>query len=453
MERYKARLVARGFQQNAGVDYFQTFSPVIKPLTLRIIFSLTATKGWNIQQIDINNAFLNGLLKETVYIHQPEGFVDQSKPHHVCRLVKALYGLKQAPKAWYDTLSSFLVQSGFVHSSSDHCLFHKISKGKMLLILVYVDDILVTGDDNAAISHIIATLNQKFSLKHLGEVNYFLGIEASVFSHDIMLSQSKYVKELLQRTNLTNYKSCPTPSCPSIKLSQNDSSSFDQPSLYRSIVGALQYLTLTRPDIAFSVNKLSQFLAHPTTNHWGACKRVLRYLKGTLYSGLHFIPVSNFQLQGFADADFASSLDDRRSTTGYCIMLGRNLLSWSSKKQSVVARSSTEAEYRSLAAATTDLVWISTLFSELQLPLIRPALLWCDNQGAITLAFNPAFHSRTKHIEVDVHYLREKVRNQELDVRYIATEDQPADVLTKPLSSSRFRTLCTHLGLFLKDSP
>lgn len=226
---------------------------------------------------------------------------------------------------------------------------------------------------------------------YLGEVNYFLGIEASTSSHDIKLSQSKYVKELLQRTNLSDYRSSPTPSCPSVKLSQQDSPPFEQPSLFRSIVGALQYLTLTRRDIAYSVNKLSQFLAYPTTNHQGACKRVLRYLRGTIYSSLYFVPVSNFQLQGFSDADFASNLDDRRTTTGYCEMLGKNLLSWSSKKQVVVARSSTEFEYRSLAAATTDLVWITTLFSELKLPLTKPAILWCDNQGAITLAFNPTW--------------------------------------------------------------
>lgn len=194
------------------------------------------------------------------------------------------------------------------------------------------------------ISQLIHDLHKRFSLKHMGEVNYFLGIEASVTPHCIKLSQSKYVKELLQRTNLLDCKPCPTPSCPSVKLSQQDSAFFYHPSLYRSIVGALQYLTMTRSDISFNVNKLSQFLAHPTTNHWGACKRVLRYLKGTLHSGLTFTPVSKFQLQGFVDADFASSVDDRRSTTSYRIMLGTNLLSWCSKKQSVLARSSTEAE-------------------------------------------------------------------------------------------------------------
>lgn len=193
-------------------------------------------------------------------------------------------------------------------------------------------------------------------MKHLGEINYFLGIEAQVDPKFIKLTQTKYIKDLLNRTNLSTCKPCPTPSCPNLKLSLNDSPPFSDPSLYRSVVGALQYLTLTRPDIAYYVNKLSQYLQKPTQNHWKFCKRILRYLNGTLYFGLSFFSVSNFRLNGFADADYAINLDDRRSTSGYCIKLGSNLITWSSRKQNVVARSSTEAEYRSLALATADLL-------------------------------------------------------------------------------------------------
>lgn len=415
------------------------------------MLTLAVTKGWKVQQVDINNVFLKGDLQEQVFIQQPEGFVHPDKPHFVCKLKKALYGLKQAPKAWYDTLHTFLKESGFHHSSSDHCLFHRNVNNKMILILVYVDDILITGDDDTMVQQLIKNLDAKFSLKHLGEVNYFLGIEAKISPSAITLTQSKYIHDLLLRTKLDKSKPCPSPTCPGLKLSKSDSTPFDQPSLFRSVVGALQYLQLTRPDISFSVNKLSQFLQEPTQNHWMACKRILRYLRGTISHGISFVPVSNFCLQGYADADYAASLDDRRSTSGFCVTLGPNLLSWSSRKQSVVARSSTEAEYRALAMATTDLIWIRTLLSELRIPLHSCSILWCDNQGAITLAYNPAFHARTKHIEIDVHFLREKVQHKQLDIRYIPSEDQPADIFTKALSPSRFSSLCHKLGLVSKE--
>lgn len=196
VDRYKARLVAKGFQQTAGVDYFNTYSPVIKPQTLRLLFTLAVSRGWVIQQVDINNAFLNGELKETVYIQQPEGFRSPSSPNHVCKLIKALYGLKQAPKAWYDTLKAFLVTQGFKHSTADHCLFHRQNKGHTTLVLIYVDDILITGDVPSEVEKLITDLNWRFSLKHLGVVNYFLGIEALVKSSSITLTQTKYAKDL-----------------------------------------------------------------------------------------------------------------------------------------------------------------------------------------------------------------------------------------------------------------
>lgn len=214
-----------------------------------------------------------------------------------------------------------------MHSQSDHCLFHKTINGQLTVVLVYVDDILLAGDDPAAVKGLIEAMHQNFSLKHMSIVNYFLGIEACVTPSVITLTQSKYVKDILRKTNLLDSNPCPTPSCSSLKLSKFDSPSFPQPSLYRSVVGALQYLTLTRPDIAYSVNKLSQFLVAPTQHQWQACKRVLRYLKGTITHGISFTPITNFCLESFADVDFTSSIDDRRSTTGFCIKIGNNLLS------------------------------------------------------------------------------------------------------------------------------
>lgn len=281
VERLKARLVAKGFQQTPGLDFFETYSPVIKPSTLKVVFTLAVTYNWDIQQVDVNNAFLNGTLKETVFMRQPEGFIDNSKPNHVCLLKKALYSLRQAPRAWYDQLSNALLQWGFTNSTSDISLFIYKKVDKIILLLVYVDDILVTGNDAYLINKAISDLDKSFTLKILGSINFFLGFEASRTNSELRLTQQKYLKELLLKTNMANSTPCPTPMCPSHKLHKSDGPLLEEPTLYRSTVGSLQYLTWTRPDISFAVNKLSQYLQAPTVNHWLACKRVLWYLVGT----------------------------------------------------------------------------------------------------------------------------------------------------------------------------
>uniref|UniRef100_A0A803R1P3 Reverse transcriptase Ty1/copia-type domain-containing protein n=1 Tax=Cannabis sativa TaxID=3483 RepID=A0A803R1P3_CANSA len=449
IERFKARLVAKGFQQVPGVDFFETYSPVVKPCTIRLMFTMAVTYGWEIQQLDINNAFLNGELKEAVYMYQPQGFVDPQFPNHVCKLNKAIYGLKQAPRAWFDKLKQSLQQWGFSNSKADSSLFFSNTNGKLLLILVYVDDILITGHDQHQVQHVISTLQSKFALKILGPVSYFLGFEVIRDGSHLYLTQHKYTKDLLNSTQMNDSKSQPTPMCSTTKLSQHTGTPMKNPTMYRSVLGALQYLTMTRPDIAFAVNRLSQFQQAPTSDHWSACKRILRYLSGTLHEGLHFAPAKTLDLQGFTDADWAGCYDDRKSTSGYCIYFGGNLVSWCSKKQTVVARSSTESEYRALALATTELVWIQSVLKEVGIPFQHCPILWCDNLGAGSLASNPVFHARTKHIEVDLHFVRDKVIAQELDVRYVDTSHQIADIFTKPLAATpflHFRNKLTHVS-------
>ena len=256
IERYKARLVAKGFHQREGIDFQETFSPVIKPCTIRLVLSLAISNGWHIHQLDVQNAFLHETLNEEVYMQQPPGFVDPNAPNYVCRLHKSLYGLKQAPRAWYNKLRTFLIQYGFYGAKSDTSLFIKTSSSSILYLLVYVDDIILTGSSIVLIQQMVQALHQAFSIKDLGSLNYFLGIEATRGPHGLFLSQQRYILDLLLKTKMDQAKPCPTPMVSNLKLSKNVGDPFQDVTLYRSTVGALQYLTFTRPDISFSVNKV-----------------------------------------------------------------------------------------------------------------------------------------------------------------------------------------------------
>ncbi|KAH9731198.1 retrovirus-related pol polyprotein from transposon RE1 [Citrus sinensis] len=447
ISKYKARLVAKGFHQTYGVDFFEIFSQVVKPCTVRIVLSLAVMQCWPVRQLDVNNAFLNGMLTEDVFMPQPEGFINSQFPTHVCKLQKALYGLKQAPRAWYDRLKGSLVQWGFRSSKSDTSLFFKHIGSNVLIILVYVDDILITGSSEVYISEVISLLSSEFALKDLEDFNYFLGVEVTPSAEGLHLSQTKYVGDILRKAHMLESKGCNTPISVADKLQKDKGCSFTNPSLYRSIIGSLQYLTLTRPDIAFTVNKLSQFLAAPTSLHWQACKRVLRYLQSTTHFGLQFFKSGSPSFIAYSDADWGSDPDDRRSVGGYCVYLGSNLVSWSSKKQNIVSRSSAESEYRALALATSEVLWITYLLKELKVSLPKPPVLYCDNSSAEALASNPKYHSRTKHIELDLHFVREHIANKDLFIEHVSSSDQLADVLTKPLSFDHFAYMRTKLNV------
>ena len=454
VDRYKARLVAKGFRQRYGIDYEDTFSPVVKIATVRLVLSLAISRGWCLRQLDVQNAFLHGVLEEEVYMKQPPGFEDDNAPHLVCRLDKAIYGLKQAPRAWYARLSSKLIDLGFKASKSDTSLFIYQRSGIVIYMLIYVDDIIVTSSSSEAVTALLHDLRKDFALKDLGNLHYFLGIEVQRDKQELLLSQEKYAQEILSRVGMIKCKAAPTPLSTSEKLSSHEGELLgpEDSTRYRSIVGALQYLTLTRPDLAYSVNKVCQFLHAPTTEHWSAVKRILRYLQNTLNVGLKIEKSSSMLLSAFSDADWAGSVDDRKSTGGFAIFFGSNLISWSARKQATVSRSSTEAEYKAMANATAELIWLESLLVELGVQLAQPPILWCDNLGATYLSANPVFHARAKHIEIDFHFVRERVVKKQLQVRLIPSKDQVADGFTKALPVRKLEEFKNNLNLKRKRS-
>lgn len=447
VDKYKSRLVAKGFHQRPRVDFHDTFSPVIKHATIRLVLGTAVASNWPLQQLDVNNAFLQGPLEEEVYMLQPPGFVDKDHPDHVCRLNKAVYGLKQAPRAWYTALKDFLVSIGFKKSLADESLFVQHLGTSFVYMLIYVDDIIITGTSMAAITRVIDLLAAKFSLKDLGELSYFLGMEATRTSDGLHLTQMKYIIDLLRKTKISDAKPVATPMSSGQVLTLSSGDIISDLSTYRATVGSLQYLSLTRPDIAFAVNRLSQYMHQPRTLHWEAVKRVLRYLVGTANLGIFFSAKSPFNLRAYSDADWADNRDDYTSTGAYITYLGHQPVSWSSKKQTGVARSSTEAEYRALTAAATEVKWLTSLMSELGLKSKDIPVLYCDNIGATYLSANPVFHSRMKHLALDYHFVREQVQDKALRVAHICSADQLVDALTKPLPRARFLELSSKIGL------
>uniref|UniRef100_A0A1Y1K3D6 Reverse transcriptase Ty1/copia-type domain-containing protein n=1 Tax=Photinus pyralis TaxID=7054 RepID=A0A1Y1K3D6_PHOPY len=447
LETYKARLVARGFTQREGFDFNETYSPVAKITTVRLLLALAVERDLEIHQMDVKTAFLNGKLEEDIYMEQPDGFV-QGKL--VCKLNKSLYGLKQASRVWNERFHTFVVRIGFLRSQYDQCLYLMGSGASMILLLLYVDDLILLGKNLDKILIVKRLIAAEFEMRDMGEIKTFLGIniQRNRDAGTLYLSQRKYLEDVLRRFNMNNCNPVATPmEIQTKKITRSESEFTKKP--YRELIGCLMYIAYaTRPDLCAAVGYFSQFQSCATDEHWIGAKRILRYVKSSLdlrllYNCHYKSPV----LEGFADADYGSESNERKSISGNIIKVFGSTVGWTARKQTSVALSTTESEYISLAIAAAEIIWYRGILCEIGISLDGPTIIHEDNQGAIKIALGEKVSQRTKHIDIKYHFIRDCIEKQIINLRYIKTQEQQADIMTKGLSKNVFQYICKKIGL------
>ncbi|GJX14892.1 retrovirus-related pol polyprotein from transposon TNT 1-94 [Tanacetum coccineum] len=413
---------------------------------IRIFIANAASKNMTIYQMDVKTTFLNGELKEEVYVSQPEGFVDPDHPTHVYRLKKALYGLKQAPRAWYDTLSRFLLDNKFSKGAVDLTLFTRKTGKHILLVQIYVDDIIFASTDPKACDIFSNEMSSKFQMSMMGQMSFFLGLQVSQSPGGIFINQSKFALEILKKFGMDSCDPVDTPMVDRLKLDEDPLGIPVDQTRFRSMVGSLMYLTASRPDLVFAVCMCARYQASPTKKHLEALKRVFRYLRGTINWGLWYPKDTAMALTAYADADHAGCQDTRRSTSGSAQFLGDKLVSWSSKKQKSTAISTTEAEYIAMSGCCAQILWMRSQLTDYGFAFNKIPL-YCDNRSAIALCCNNVQHSRSKHIDIRHHFIREQVEKGVVELYFMTTDYQLADIFTKALPRERFEFLLPRLGM------
>lgn len=451
--RYKARLVAKGFSQMPGIDFDETFAPVVKYTSIRFCLAIAAVLDLEITQMDVVTAFLYGDLKENVYMEQPE-FFNNGTPK-VCKLEKSIYGLKQASRNWNELLNQTLLNFGLTRSNTDQCIYFLIKNGNVLIVLIYVDDFLIMFNNKRLEAELKSTLSSKFRMKYLGEVSTILGMRISRdrSKKTISIDQTKYIYAILNKFGMSNCHPVNSPLDINQKLSsemcaKDEVEKHEMSKIpYREAIGCLMYIAhVTRPDINFSINLLSRYSTNPGIAHWKAIKRVFRFLKATAaYKILYGTTKSN--VLGYCDADWAGDLDNRKSTTGYVFLLNGGAISWSTKKQPTVALSTTEAEYMAIVNATQEAIWLRNLYNQFFPNNGKSILLHCDNQGALQLSKNGVFSPRTKHIHIKLEFIKECIENKIINLTYISTNEMLADIFTKGIAKDKLYDLCKQFGL------
>ena len=465
VSRLKVRLIAQGFSQIEGIDFFDVFAPVSRYTTIRTILAIAAERDLELHQMDVKTAFLNGTLEEEIYLKAPKGM---AIPNGMCLKVnKGLYGLKQSPRIWNKNLHEFLEGQGFVRNRADPCAYSKHEDdGPFTMLAVFVDDIIIATDSKTYLEELRKAFKSKYKMDDIGNLEWCLGmlVERDRLQGTLKISQEQYIKDMLKRFGMEECNPVAIPADTNVVLCKSMSPSTleerevmkDKP--YMSLVGSLMYASISaRSDIAQAVGAVARYMNNPGIQHWNAAKRILRYLKGTMKLGITYGNIAmgkravaedekrgnkSSNVVAYADADYASCLDTRRSRTGYALFHNRGATAWESRSQPTCAKSTTEAEYMALGEACSEIKWQRQLLEDLTNQKQQgPTILWEDNKGAIALASDPIFRRRTKHIDVKWHFVRECQENGLVEIKYCKSADMIADILTKPIPRKQFERL------------